>query len=85
MCSLTELYEYLEAHIDDVDSERRRLLLDKTIALLKAGHECRNALVSLNPDSSWADELVEKYDEFWLAGDLDAGLPDTAPHRPLGR
>jgi len=58
--SIDEVCEYIEDYVVDIEVSK------KIIGLLKSGHECRNALLSLCPYSSWAEEIIERYDEYWL-------------------
>lgn len=58
--SIDELCEYVETYVQNTEVSSR------IVGLLKHGHECRNILLSLCPDSSWALDEIDEYDHYWL-------------------
>lgn len=58
--SIDELCDYVETYIQNTEISTR------IVGLLKNGHECRNVLTSLCPDSTWAGDVVDEYDQYWL-------------------
>lgn len=58
--SINEICDYLKTKLLDKE------MATKIAGLIKEGHECRIALVSLCPDSSYAHDVIEQYDYYWL-------------------
>lgn len=58
--SINEICDYLQTQLVNQD------IADRVVGLIKEGHECRIALISLCPDSSYANDVAEQYDYYWL-------------------
>lgn len=60
MSEFTELEKLMNYVCDYVDNYE---VSDKICNVLIAGEKCRNTLVEIVPDSSYAEEIVKEYDE----------------------
>jgi ABC-type transport system involved in cytochrome c biogenesis ATPase subunit len=60
MSQNTELQKLINYVSDYVDITS---VSDKICEALKAGEKCRNALAELSPSSTYAQQIVEEYDE----------------------
>jgi hypothetical protein len=58
--SIDEICDYLKTALSDQE------IATRVVGLLREGHQCRVALVSLCPDSTYASDVVEQYDHYWL-------------------
>lgn len=58
--SIDELCQHIETYIQNTEISSR------IVGLLKHGHECRNILLSLCPDSTRALDQIDEYDQYWL-------------------
>lgn len=58
--SVEDVCEYVETYVQD------KKISQRIVGMLRAGHECRNALLELCPDSSFAEDKIDEYDKFWL-------------------
>lgn len=58
--SIDEICDYLKTELLD------EKMATRVVGLIKEGHECRIALISLCPDSTYAWDVAERYDQYWL-------------------